>query len=60
MTKSDLSIVQETMKTLNQMCNVNHDYCKTLNSELIKFVEIVKTIDARLTKVEGNNNEKTN
>ena len=56
MTKSDLAIVQETMKTLNQRCNVNHDYCKTLNSELIKFVEIVKTIDARLTKLEGKKN----
>ena len=57
MTKSDLEIVQETMKTLNQMCNVNHDYCKNLNSELIKFVEIVKTIDARLTKLEGKKND---
>jgi hypothetical protein len=56
MTKSDLEIVQETMKTLNQMCNVNHDYCKTINSELIKFVEIVKTIDARLKKLEDLNN----
>ena len=57
MTKSDLAIVQETMKTLNQMCNVNHDYCKTINNEFIKFVEIVKTIDARLTKLEGKKND---
>jgi hypothetical protein len=56
MTKSDLAIVQETMKTLNQMCNVNHDYCKTINNEFIKFVEIVKTIDARLKKLEDLNN----
>ena len=53
MTKSELEIIYKTTSTLNEMCNSNHDFSKTIVEEMKTLVKIITTMELRLQKMEA-------
>ena len=45
MTKSELEIIYDTTSSLNKMCNINHDFSKTLVEEMKTLVKIITTME---------------
>ena len=53
MTKSELEIIYNTTSTLNDMCNSNHVFSKTIVEEMKTLVKIITTMEKRIQNLEG-------
>ena len=53
MTKSELEIIYKTTSALNEMCNSNHDFSKTIVEEMKTLVKIITTMEKRIQNLEA-------
>jgi len=53
MEKSELEVIYDATSTLNKMCNINHDFSKTLVEEMKTLVKIVTQMEKRIQNLEA-------
>ena len=53
MKAKEIQLMIDSTKLLRDMCKNNHDYTLTLNKELQKLVQVIASIEARVSELEG-------